>query len=554
MLKKITFWILCVGGVLHLACILILSTVPPISRDALIHHLVIPKLYLLHGGMYEIPSMFFSYFPMNLDLLYMIPLYFENDVVPKYIHFSFALLTAGFIYLYLKKALDRIYGLIGLLFFLSTPVIVKLSITVYVDLGLIFFSWVMLYYFLKWYDTDFRLRYLLVSGVFCGLALGTKYNGLILLPIMGVLVAMGFSLKKNGRLEKSETFKRNVNSLNGIKWGIVFLLVALIVFSPWMIRNAIWTQNPVHPLFDTLFSPPEAALGEEHKEKKDPQNAFWLRRHVYGESFLQTLLIPMRMFFQGKDDNPKYFDGKLSPFLFFLPIMGLIPIRNKNHAPKKAHKIIFFCFSVLFILFVLFQADFRIRYISPAIPPLTVLSVFGLANIMAASRQTGWRQKMIRGSGVAIISFAFLYTADYIRGQFADLRPMDYLSGKVDRDGYISRYRKEHPVTVYANQVLPPDAKVLCLSLGDRTYYLNRSAHLSKDFYTRKNGVYTESDILKKLRKYETTHVMIDKKVLFDWLRTLDAADAKPFLNVFQHHTKIMYEQNDVLLLEVIQP
>ena len=73
--------------------IVILSCVPPVSKDALVHHLAVPKLYLKHGGMYEIPFMPFSYYPMNLDLIYLIPLYFGNDILPKFIHFSFALLT-----------------------------------------------------------------------------------------------------------------------------------------------------------------------------------------------------------------------------------------------------------------------------------------------------------------------------------------------------------------------------------------------------------------------------------------------------------------------------
>lgn len=125
--------------ILLIASIVILSWVPPVSRDALTHHLAVPKLYLQHGGIYEIPSIAFSYYPMNLDLLYIIPLYFGNDIVPKLIHFVFALLTAGLIYYYLAKRLGTIWALLGAIFFLSLPIIVKLSITVYVDLGLVFF-------------------------------------------------------------------------------------------------------------------------------------------------------------------------------------------------------------------------------------------------------------------------------------------------------------------------------------------------------------------------------------------------------------------------------
>ncbi len=119
--------------------ILVLAYVPPVSRDALIHHLAVPKHYLKQGGIHEIPAVISSYYPMNLDLLYMLALYLGNDILAKYIHFSFALLTAGLIYAYLKRRLHSGYGFFGALLFLSLPVIVKLSITVYVDLGLVFF-------------------------------------------------------------------------------------------------------------------------------------------------------------------------------------------------------------------------------------------------------------------------------------------------------------------------------------------------------------------------------------------------------------------------------
>ncbi|MCI5159084.1 MAG: hypothetical protein D3906_11755, partial [Candidatus Electrothrix sp. AUS1_2] len=71
-------------------CIAVLACTPPISRDALIHHLQIPKLYLQHGGIYEIPALKFSYYPMNLDLLYLWALQLGSDILPKYIHAVFA--------------------------------------------------------------------------------------------------------------------------------------------------------------------------------------------------------------------------------------------------------------------------------------------------------------------------------------------------------------------------------------------------------------------------------------------------------------------------------
>ena len=153
---------------------LLLASVPPVDRDSLTHHLYVPKLYLKHGGIYEIPEVLFSYYPMNLDLLYMIPLYFGNDIVPKYIHYFFALLTSALIYRFLKFRTSLIYALLGSLFLLSIPIIIKLSITAYVDLGLMFFSTASLLLILHWLNSNYKLRYLILAGCCCGLATGVK--------------------------------------------------------------------------------------------------------------------------------------------------------------------------------------------------------------------------------------------------------------------------------------------------------------------------------------------------------------------------------------------
>ena len=98
----------------------ILNLTPPTARDALIHHLAIPKLWLKNGGFYEMPWADFSYFPMNIDLLYMIPLYLQKDFLANFIHMGFGIATALLIYRYLNKRTGPISGLLGVLIFIST--------------------------------------------------------------------------------------------------------------------------------------------------------------------------------------------------------------------------------------------------------------------------------------------------------------------------------------------------------------------------------------------------------------------------------------------------
>ncbi|MBW2084698.1 MAG: phospholipid carrier-dependent glycosyltransferase, partial [Deltaproteobacteria bacterium] len=128
--------------ILVLAVILwagLLDLLPPVQRDALIHHLAVPRLWLKLGGMKEIPWASFSYYPMNIDLLYLIPLALDADWGAKIIHHGFGLLTALLIYLFLRQRLSANWALLGSLLFLSTPIVLRSSASAYVDLGLVFF-------------------------------------------------------------------------------------------------------------------------------------------------------------------------------------------------------------------------------------------------------------------------------------------------------------------------------------------------------------------------------------------------------------------------------
>ena len=342
--------------------------------------------------------------------------------------------------------------------------------------------------------------------------------------------------------------------MQGLIWAIGFVVIALVIFSPWMVRNTLWTGNPLHPLLKNVFNPAEKSISNDLlKTEKQPHNAFWTRRYIYGESFGQTLSIPIRAFFQGRDNNPKYFDGKLNPFLLFLSLMAFLPIKDNRLKMLARHRSILAIFSTLFILFVFFRVDFRIRYMAPVIPPLVCLSVFGISNLVKAVSQ---HRQMVANAGwvtiVGIILFAFAYNAGYIFSQFSYVQPFEFLSGKIDRDTYISRYRKEHAAILQANKILPKDAEVLCLFLGGRIYYLDRSAHLAKDFHVEKNDGYTEDDLRAKLMRDQTTHVLIDKNVFFNWVQYRPPEVRNIFANVLNNNTRLLFEINGVRLLEIL--
>lgn len=554
--------------VLLIGAVALLSLVPPVSRDALVHHLNLPKLYLLHGKMVEFPSMSFSYFPMNLDLLYMIPLWFGNDIAPKFIHFSFALLTAWLIHGYLKPRAGKTYALVGALFFLSTPIIVKLSITVYVDLGLIFFSTAALLLLFRWEESGFRIRSLIGSAACCGLAMGTKYNGLIVCFLLTALVPWIYS---------SHGERIRLSSLKAAAHGVLYLSVALLVFSPWMIRNWHWRGNPVYPLYDGVFNPPKAAPGKPEgvTRPKAAKGLFTYRSIVYGETEWQMLLLPVRIFFEGRDGSGQYFDGRLNPFLLAFTVLafvgkGGLPRRREgsDSGPSDSalrlsrQKRMLLSFSILYFLFALFSTVLRIRYLSPILPPLVILSVFGMKNGMDFLRRSFSRKGSMAAEMTAgvVLLVCFGLNAQYLRTQFAVVEPFGYLAGKVTRDAYITRYRPEYPLMQYANRHLSEDDRILFIFMGKRGYYCDRPYLLDGDtgpslmarIVNRSN---TPEEIASNLRESRITHLMLQSDIFSRWIREdFSPEKGRLFTAFLKQHTRVLHSHHMFGLLAVTTP
>ena len=524
--------------------IIVLSLVPPVSRDALTHHLAVPKLYIKHGGIYEIPFMDFSYYPMNLELLYLVPLYFGNDIAPKFIHFSFALLTAWLIFYYLRKRANSLWALLGAIFFLSIPVIVKLSITAYIDLGEIFFSFASLLLILKWLRSGFRQRYLIYSGIMCGLALGTKYNGIVTLAILTLFVPFLYSRygEKKGR-----------GIIQPVKQAMMFIIISLIVFSPWMIRNYHWKSNPVYPLYDGLFNPRKDISSQATSSDNDEETVnmnrgiFTYRSMIYNETGLEIALLPIRIFFQGQDNNPQYFDGRLNPFLLLLLFFAFYGLKDDPEYLRREKKILL-AFSVLYFSFAFFTYDLRARYISPIIPPLILLSLFGLINLYKMANQVSsilFRRLSI-ALVVIVICIALVINADYIRGQFEYVDPVPFITGKVSRDEYIGRYIPEYPAVRYINSNLDNKTKALFILIGNRGYYCDRDyTHDMNIIKSSISRAKRSEDISDGLKKSGITHLLIRYGLFEGWTNNNFSKEKQGLTQqFFREHTDLLFYEN----------
>ena len=518
---------------MHVLWIILLASVPPVSRDALTHHLAVPKLWVESGGIYERPDIVFSYYPQLLDIFYMLPVALGNDIAAKYMHFMFALLTALLIFLFVRRRIGPAWAALGGLLFLTLPLIVKLSVTVYVDLGLLFFTTATLFSMAIWLEDTGTTRWLVLAAVCSGLALGTKYNALVSFLILSLLLPFLYLYRREDP---------HAEQLNAVKFGVLFVALSMLVFSPWLIRNYSLTGNPLYPLAQSIFAQgaaevtglDEAADADTHvravlrgesSSREKPLGPLLTRRLVHEESLPYTLIIPLRIFFEGEDDNPKYFDGRLNPFLLLLPLAFLVLATRTGswrHEP-----LLFGAYALLMIALVFLLTDMRLRWVATIVPPLVVLATYGLWAIHdLLARRPGATRWASATTGLLVAAY-FVPNLLYAHALYGKIDPVPYVTGKQGYATYVRQHRPEYAAIALANDVVPPGRKALGLYLGNRRYYFSADAILVNAVFTSIAERSKSGDaIADRLLDLGYSHLVVHTGLFRQWLALTDAGTA----------------------------
>jgi len=550
---------LVVAYVLHVAWIIVLASVPPVSRDALTHHLAVPKLWVEQGGIREIPEIAFSYYPQLIDLLYTVPIILGHDIAAKYIHFVFALLTALIMFVFVRRRLGPAWGALSGLLFLTVPLIVKLSITVYVDLGLVFFTTGALFAIIVWLEDPAKIRWLVLAAVCSGLALSTKYNAIVSFLVLSLIVPFFFL---NGSDNKDD------EQLNAVKFGVLFVSVSMLVFSPWLIRNFTLTGNPMYPLMQNLFAAEEQTVvhrpqnAEEHarqvvaelmQNQPKPLGPLLTRKLVHEESLGYTMLIPLRIFYEGKDDDPKYFDGRLNPLLLLLPLVLLFMARRAGFRHRETA--FFASYAGLVILLTFMTKDMRVRWIATIVPPLVVLATYSLYVINGWLSKNTQSRTMANAVTGALVALYLLPNFFYAHDLYHKVDPLPYVAGRQSYEDYVQTHRPEFAAIDRANQVVPAGSKALGLYLGYRRYYFSVDAIVVNAVFTsiaENSG--SGKDIADQLATLGYSHLVIRDDLFRQWLETADTATQARVANFTNYRLRQLVLEEGYGLYEIVDP
>lgn len=207
--------------------------------DVLEYHLAVPREHLDNGRIAYLPHNVYASFPANVETLYLWTMVLRGEPIEAMYSAKVLNLLLGVLAVWAAflagRELGRRAALVAALLMGGVGWLVYLSGVAYVENGLLFFGTLAIGALLRCRpnSTPPHGRWALTAGLMAGLSCGCKYSaiGMIAMPIGLILAARSFRAARTGRMAL-----------------VAFLGATVLALSPWLIRNAIQTGDPVFPL------------------------------------------------------------------------------------------------------------------------------------------------------------------------------------------------------------------------------------------------------------------------------------------------------------------
>lgn len=509
LIEKVWVWMLVLLNFLAM----LLCFVPPTIQtewDSLSYHLAVPKLYWMEGRIHYIPFTHHAQFPMTAQMLYLLGLGLTNlksAAVAKLFHWLFFVLCQLTLLCWgtaVKQRSLRL-GLIAAVFFASLPIAFFEATTAYVDLALTAYGLLCLFAIARFHSQPDG-RWLVLAGIFAGAAAGTKYTGLLLI---GLLLPLGiWAIKRVGEP----------------RWGHLALgtFLALLIASPWYVKNWLWTGNPVFPFAYGIFG--------GRNWTKDMAQTYTTSNREFGGSrdILTFLAMPFNLALNeirfgqcarkwlgsckqqgecGMQWKCGKFDNQDLPTLG----IGVLPLALAPIAVlTTAFEGLPFAVSAPILAMLgwfawWFMEAQYLRYLLPALGCLAVSVGWGTSK---------WLRLRILTATVTrvTISVGLVYAMVVALWQSTTLTPLPVAVGLISNEDFLRTVEPTYQVAEFVNRALPRKAIIATYGfpLGyyfERRYFWADEGHNRLIRYKELRGA---EDLMAEWQRLGVTHVVID--------------------------------------------
>jgi len=467
--------------VLNFALVFLSALGPQIDWDSLTHHLLVPKLYIQNGSIYNMsPDQGWfvsqSNYPSNMEMLFMVGMLLKSDIVATLIACVVSIFLAMSVYSLSRHFLPPRTSLIAAFILYCAPIVTIYAAYDTVDIGVALFGVLALYSAIKWIHSG-NIRFLIFSGVYAGLCAGTKYTGIPVVLVLAVLAFLMYAIERK-------------NPIAGIKYSLLLGAIALAVAVPWYIKNYIYAGNPVYPFLANVFGGrniPGAFSKQAVPWKGAGDYDKWYSFLLGYISFPWDLTMMRGKFHKFAPIGPVY--------MLFIPC--LIFIRN---IPRNIKYFLLFGLSGLSIIFALAQHP---RYMFPFVPPLAIVASYSLYRI------SQWDQLLKRVAISIIVISALLDMTANLQSAIV-LRGMPVL-GLRSKQEHLSKHIISHEAIIFINKYLPASSRVL--STDSRLYYCKIPALNDSVVIDYGNLQDDEMKLLEQIKRLNISHVLINMEV-----------------------------------------
>jgi len=506
-----------------------LALSPPKFYDVLDYHFGVPHQYILQGRIGYLPYTATSNYPLLIQMLYTLALLVKGGIAGKLVNYLIGAFAIFTLYAIGRRFFKPPTPIIGSAILASSPAFIQLLAVPTSDLGFLFYTLLFLLVLLIWWEKGGRSLLILV-GILAGLSLGTKYTAVLYtLGLGGAMV-----LIKSTRRDR---FHRGLIHL------FIFMVVAIVVFSPWLVRNYIHTGNPIFPAGTSYFGGKNWSPAHEKQLLNTTRN-----KVISAGSPLSILLLPFDLTL-----HPERF-GTIGAnpglvFLIFLPLLIFLYLRKNWISPL----LVLYAGGYFAIWIFSFQ---QTRFALPAFAALSLVLASQLSAVMSYhfGRITPFLRLLLIGTmilGIPLLLSSHTRVFD----------PIPYIIGLEDEAHYLERAVSSYPAMRYIDEKLPKEGKVLFIG-ETRSYYLNHpficvsayNTHPLSKIVREANGT---KEIGEKLKEMGIRYLLFSQQETarldryFPLHFQFNRFDRIKFTMFLNEGTTILFNKNNVFVLKI---
>ncbi|MZG30781.1 MAG: hypothetical protein F3741_08250 [Nitrospinae bacterium] len=502
--------------------LLSLAMAPAFSTDALVYHLAVPKAYLEAGGVTNLPNNIYSFFPQQMEMLYLFALALGTEQLAQLTGLGIALLLLIALHQYYRQTGSANYALLAPLLYISTPTFFNIASAAYVDLQAATYVFLAFY---AWENGCSRKQsnWFLLMCLFAGAAVATKLTTVIILPLAFLGIAtLG---------------RRSNNTGKVVSQCLTLVIVSLILLLPWLARNYYFTGNPLAPYFMTFLG---GENGMNWDITRSQQQFQYYSSFGMGHSILDFLLLPINLTFFSEPHSLK-FDGQIG-VLYLLLLPTLLCLRRQS-LPMLS-------FFLVLMVFWFIQTQY-IRLLAPAFAFLSVLLVTGLEKGFKNYGDSVGKKETVFLS--LILTFGLLFNTSTILKEWVRIKPLSYLFNKENRDQFLIRQINAYPAYSVANHLIGEKGKVLLVYMRNLGYLMDRpffsdtffEAHTLRKIIDEE--VYAENIII-RLKSMGITHILFNHNFVFGKNSAFSTGEKGILKNFLAKHAQRILVKNEFFL------